>query len=76
MPPTTRLAGRQAELDRRASAIDTSRGRSGVLLEVAAEAISGAAGIGKTRLAEEAAAAARVRDADGRGLPAGHRHRL
>jgi hypothetical protein len=61
MQPATRLAGRQAELARLASAIAAAAGSRGTPHRPGLVSISGEAGIGKTRLAEEAAAAARAR---------------
>jgi DNA-binding CsgD family transcriptional regulator len=56
-----RLAGRQAELTRLASAIDAAAGSRDTLNRARVVSISGEAGIGKTRLAEETAAAAKAR---------------
>jgi DNA-binding CsgD family transcriptional regulator len=61
MPPATRLAGRQAELARLDSAIAVAATPRGRPDRPGLVSISGEAGIGKTRLAEEAAAAARAR---------------
>jgi DNA-binding CsgD family transcriptional regulator len=61
MPPGTRLAGRQAELARLASAIAAAAASRDKPDRPGLVSISGEAGIGKTRLAEEAGAAARAR---------------
>jgi DNA-binding CsgD family transcriptional regulator len=61
MPRATRLAGRQAELARLASAIAAAATPRGTADPPELVSIYGEAGIGKTRLAEEAAATARTR---------------